>query len=80
LILTGEHERDDLEIVATFWCGGDRDGWGLWQWLKAFSDCSSHEAQATLRQLIDAAKLGATSNLDPLELHAKRIAPQLESY
>ena len=73
LVLTGEHEKDDLEIVSTFRCGGDRDGWGLWQWLKAFSDCSSHEAQATLRQTIDAAKLGATSNLDQLELHAKEM-------
>ena len=25
LILTGEHEKDDLEIVATFRCGGDRE-------------------------------------------------------
>ena len=60
-------------LHATFRCGGDRDGWGLWQWLKAFSDCSSHEAQSTLRQLVDAVKLGATSNLDHLELHAKEL-------
>ena len=71
IILTGEHEKDDLETISTFRCdGGDRDGWGLWQWLKQWSDSSTHEAQASLRQLIDAARLSSTANLDQLELHA----------
>ena len=71
LILTGEHEKDDLETVGTFRCdGGERDGWGLWRWLKQWSDSSTHEAQVSLRQLIDAARLSSTSNLDQLELHA----------
>ena len=71
IILTGEHEKDDLETISTFrGDGGDRDGWGLWQWLKQWSDSSTHEAQASLRQLIDAARLSSTANLDQLELHA----------
>jgi hypothetical protein len=71
LILTGEHEKDDLETVGAFRCeGGERDGWGLWQWLKQWCDSSTHEAQASLRQQIDAARLSSTSNLDQLELHA----------
>ena len=70
IILTGEHEKDDLETISTFrGDGGDRDGWGLWQWLKQWSDSSTHEAQASLRQLIDAARLSSTANLDQLELH-----------
>ena len=62
--LSGNHMTSDLRMIEDrFWMGDLRDGIGLLQWVKSFTNSSSVSAQAALTAKVISMKLGSGANL-----------------